>query len=254
LLTQDAERVHRFQTEAKAASALNHPNIQTIHDVGAAAGKQFIATEYVEGQTLRQLLQRGPVPAAQVIEIALQLADALSAAHNAGIVHRDIKPENVMLPPDGYVKVLDFGLAKLTEMQKSERGTRQKEANSSSEVHRSSFRDHPSTMPGKVMGTISYMSPEQALGQPLDQRTDIFSLGVVQCELLSGVQPFRGDSEAATYHRPARACEPDQRCAGRCHATSLFPGWKTARLSLLTRRRRFVCAGAGQWCGQENQQ
>ena len=194
--TQDAERVHRFQTEAKAASALNHPNILTIHDVGEVAGKQFIATEYVEGQTLRQLLQHGPAPATQVIEIALQLADALAAAHNAGIIHRDIKPENVMLRPDGYVKVLDFGLAKLLEKDEGGRMKGEKERL----LHPSSLIPHPSTTPGKVMGTISYMSPEQALGQPLDPRTDIFSLGVVLYELLSGVQPFRGNSEAATYN------------------------------------------------------
>ncbi len=182
--TQDAERVRRFQTEAQAASALNHPNILTIYDVGETDGAHFIATEYVEGQTLRQLLQSGPLPFAQVIEIATQLADALSAAHTAGIIHRDIKPENVMRRPDGYVKVLDFGLAKLTEKQ----------------TPHSALRIPPSTEPGKVMGTISYMSPEQALGQSLDQRTDIFSLGVVLYELLSGVQPFKGDSEAATYN------------------------------------------------------
>ncbi|MBL8208068.1 MAG: serine/threonine-protein kinase [Blastocatellia bacterium] len=202
--TQDAERVRRFQIEAKAASALNHPNILTIHDVGEAATDrsvtQFIATEYVEGQTLRELLQAGAVAPDQVLDIALQLADALSAAHEAGIVHRDIKPENIMLRPDGYVKVLDFGLAKLTETRKSERGKRNEEENNSSEIHRLSFRDHHSTMPGRVMGTISYMSPEQALGQPLDARTDIFSLGVVLYELLTGVQPFRGNSDAATYN------------------------------------------------------
>lgn len=202
--TQDAERVQRFQIEAKAASALNHPNILTIHDVGevttAAGVTHFIATEYVEGQTLRELVQRGPLPVPQVLDLAVQLADALSTAHTAGIIHRDLKPENVMLRPDGYVKVLDFGLAKLTETRKSERGMRNEEEKNSSEIHRSSFRDHHSTMPGRVMGTISYMSPEQALGQPLDARTDIFSLGVVLYELLSGMQPFRGNSEAATYN------------------------------------------------------
>ncbi|MBS1809123.1 MAG: PD40 domain-containing protein [Acidobacteria bacterium] len=182
--TQDAERVSRFKTEAQAASALNHPNLLTIYDVGEAAGTHFIATEYVEGQTLRQLLQPGPLPPTQVAEIALQMADALSAAHTAGIIHRDIKPENVMIRPDGYVKVLDFGLAKLTET-----------SHPPVALHTPQF-----TEPGKVMGTISYMSPEQALGQIVDQRTDIFSLGVVLYELLAGMQPFKGDSEAATYN------------------------------------------------------
>jgi eukaryotic-like serine/threonine-protein kinase len=196
--TQDAERVRRFQTEAKAASALNHPNILTIHDVGEAAGKQFIATEYVEGQTLRQLLQRGPVPAAQVIEIALQLTDALAAAHQAGIIHRDIKPDNVMLRPDGYVKVLDFGLAKLTERH-GDTATRRHGEEEMNDPQ-SAIRNPHLTRSGVVMGTISYMSPEQALGQAVDARTDIFSLGVMLYELLTGVQPFRGTSEAATYN------------------------------------------------------
>ncbi len=172
--TQDAERVRRFAQEAQAASALNHPNILTIHDFGqtdaASGGLHFIATEYVEGQTLRQLLQTGALPAAQVSGLALQLADALAAAHRAGIIHRDIKPENIMRRPDGYVKVLDFGLAKLTE-----------KPNPQSAIH------HPQSLTesGRVMGTISYMSPEQALGKALDGRTDVFRLGVVLYELLS---------------------------------------------------------------------
>jgi Tol biopolymer transport system component/serine/threonine protein kinase len=180
--TQDAERVRRFEQEAQAASALNHPNILTIYDFGQigerGAGLHYLATEFVEGQTLRQLLQNGPLPSEQVRDIALQLADALAAAHNAGIIHRDLKPENIMRRPDGYLKLLDFGLAKLTENQVPQ----------------------SLTEPGKVMGTISYMSPEQALGQNVDQRTDIFSLGVVLYELLSGVSPFKGSSEAATYN------------------------------------------------------
>ncbi len=180
--TRDGERVRRFEQEAQAASALNHPNILTIFDIGQPTNESdsqhFIATEYVEGQTLRQLLEDGPRPLEQIIDIAIQLADALSAAHTVGIVHRDIKPENVMLRSDGYVKVLDFGLAKLTEQS----------------------QPSPITEPGRVMGTISYMSPEQALGQPVDGRTDIFSLGVVLYELLTGAQPFKANSEAATYN------------------------------------------------------
>jgi eukaryotic-like serine/threonine-protein kinase len=184
VFTQDRERVQRFALEAQAASALNHPNILTIHDIGAVDGVHFMATEYVEGQTLRQLLQRGPLPPTQVIEIAAQIAEALSAAHQAGIVHRDIKPENLMRRPDGYVKVLDFGLAKLTEKN----------------TPHSTLATPHLTSPGKVMGTISYMSPEQALGHNVDHRTDIFSLGVVLYELVTGVQPFKKDSEAATYN------------------------------------------------------
>ncbi len=180
--TRDGERVHRFEQEAKSASALNHPNIITILDIGQPSGENdnlhFIATEYIEGQTLRQLLQDGPLAPSQVVEIALQMADALAAAHAIGIVHRDIKPENVMLRTDGYVKVLDFGLAKLIEQRQA-----------------SLLTD-----PGRIMGTISYMSPEQALGKTVDHRSDIFSFGIVLYELLSGLQPFKGDSEAATYN------------------------------------------------------
>jgi eukaryotic-like serine/threonine-protein kinase len=187
--TQDNDRVRRFEQEAQAASALNHPNILTIYDFGQTGdnggGLHYLATEFVEGQTLRQLLQHGPLPPTQVSEIALQLADALAAAHAAGIIHRDIKPENIMRRPDDYVKLLDFGLAKLTEKR-----------NPQSAIH----NPQSLTEPGKVMGTISYMSPEQALGQSVDQRTDIFSLGVVLYELLTGVQPFKGDSEGATYN------------------------------------------------------
>ncbi|MFN0123217.1 MAG: protein kinase domain-containing protein [Blastocatellia bacterium] len=211
--TQDAERVSRFRTEAQAASALNHPNLLTIYDVGQAEGTHFIATEYVEGQTLRQLLQTGALPPAQVVEIAVQMADALAAAHNAGILHRDIKPENVMLRPDGYVKVLDFGLAKL---RREEGGGRKDESEKVTPIHPSALRPPPSTMPGKVMGTISYMSPEQALGQTVDRRTDIFSLGVVLYEMLSGTQPFAGPSDAAVYNaiinhspKPLGETQPD---------------------------------------------
>lgn len=195
VFTQDDDRVRRFEQEAQAASALNHPNILTIYDFGQtgenSSGLHFIASEFVEGQTLRQFLQAGPLPPAQVSEIALQLADALAAAHQAGIIHRDIKPENIMRRPDGYVKVLDFGLAKLTEKRNPQ---------SASNLPQALHNPQSLTEPGRVMGTISYMSPEQALGQSVDQRTDIFSLGVVLYELLTGVQPFKGDSEAATYN------------------------------------------------------
>ena len=203
--TQDAERVQRFEQEAQAASALNHPNILTIYDFGqtqaASGGLHYIASEYVEGQTLRQLLQTGALPPVQVCELALQLADALAAAHNAGIIHRDIKPENIMRRPDGYVKVLDFGLAKLTErLGEGARGRGGEGENSFRLVAPSPPLPVSLTEPGRVMGTISYMSPEQALGQQVDARSDLFSLGVVLYELLTGVQPFKGDSEAATYN------------------------------------------------------
>lgn len=178
--TQDADRVRRFEQEARAASALNHPNIITIYEIGHHAQGHFIATEFIEGQTLRQRLQRGGLSLNEALDIAVQTVSALQAAHQAGIIHRDIKPENIMLRPDGYVKLLDFGLAKLTQ---AEAETGELDAPT-----RSLFE----TQPGLVMGTIAYMSPEQARGQHMDGRTDIFSFGVVLYEMLTGQRPFLG--------------------------------------------------------------
>jgi serine/threonine protein kinase len=174
--TRDAERVRRFQREARAASALNHPGILTIFEIGEANGYRFIATEFVEGQTLRQRLKAGSLDLPARLEAAEQVASALAAAHQVGIIHRDIKPENIMLRPDGYVKVLDFGIAKLTEDEGGNRHT--------------DFE----TKSGMVMGTASYMSPEQARGLKVDARTDLFSLGVLIYEMLTGHRPFTGAS------------------------------------------------------------
>src|SRR5215468_870517 len=175
--TQDSDRLRRFEQEARAASALNHPNIITIYEVGEWNGAHFIVTEHIEGETLRDRMQKGAVPVNELLEIGTQAAGALSAAHSAGIIHRDIKPANIMMRADGYIKILDFGLAKL-----------------SSTTPRPDVTD-----PGRVMGTVNYMSPEQALGQPVDVRTDIFSLGVVLYEMATGHRPFEGDSDAAVY-------------------------------------------------------
>jgi len=176
--THDRARVRRFEQEAHAASALNHPNIAMIFDLGQAECGHFIAMEFVEGQTLRAGLRSEKPSLAAVLEIAAQIAGALAAAHRAGVVHRDIKPENIMLRPDGYVKVLDFGLAKLTEAHRADQ--------------LSGLTGSTGTAPGTVMGTISYMSPEQVRGQEVDARTDLFSLGVVLHEMISGETPFRG--------------------------------------------------------------
>ena len=181
--TADAERVRRFEREARAASALNHPNILTIHEIGQADGAHFIATEFVEGQTLRQRLQQSSIALSEALDIAAQIASALAAAHAAGIVHRDIKPENVMLRPDGYVKVLDFGLARITQREAAKDG---------SLAPTQSIQ----TDPGLIMGTVGYMSPEQVRGEELDARTDVFSLGVVLYEMLAGSRPFKGATTA----------------------------------------------------------
>ncbi len=186
--TLDAERLRRFELEARTASGLNHPNIITIYDIGAAHNTHYIATEFIAGQTLRDHL-RQPLPLDEALDIALQIAHALTAAHDAGIIHRDIKPENVMLRGDGIVKVLDFGLAKLTEVRNAEAETLlQDEPNNP----QSPIPNPHSTAAGTVMGTASYMSPEQARGQRVDARTDLFSLGVVLYEMLAGKRPFAG--------------------------------------------------------------
>ena len=176
------ERLRRFHLEARAASRLNHPHIVVVHDFGELDGRPFIVTEYVEGETLRQRLAHGPLPTRDVVEIGTQIASALGAAHARGLIHRDIKPDNVMVRPDGYVKVLDFGLAKLT-------GQELDVAGQGSAMH---------TETGVVVGTTRYMSPEQARGQELDVRTDIWSLGVVLYEMAAGQRPFKDATAADT--------------------------------------------------------
>ncbi|HJU55442.1 MAG TPA: protein kinase [Pyrinomonadaceae bacterium] len=184
--TNDADRLRRFRQEARTASALNHPNIVTIHEIGEQAGRRFIATELIEGQTLRRRLASGPLDTGEALDIILQAASAVAAAHEAGIVHRDIKPENLMLRKDGYVKVLDFGLAKLSGPKN---GVRVSNPEATTALL-------GNTSPGVVMGTAHYMSPEQARGLNTDERTDIWSLGVVLYEMLAGRAPFEGATTA----------------------------------------------------------
>ncbi|MFN0086062.1 MAG: protein kinase domain-containing protein [Blastocatellia bacterium] len=179
---QDPTRVRRFEQEARAASALNHPNIITIYEIGHQEGLHFIATEFIEGETVRDRAASRDLSLVEALEIVIQTAGALQAAHNAGIAHRDIKPDNIMLRPDGYIKVLDFGLAKLTEQG----------AANTSDLDDAPTRSLLETQPGIVMGTVAYMSPEQARGQAIDVRTDIFSLGVVLYEMVTGQRPFNG--------------------------------------------------------------
>lgn len=178
--SSDEERLRRFRQEACAASALNHPNIITVYEIGEAEGRHFIAIELIEGVTLRQRIRSGRIKITDALDLAVQAASALTAAHTAGIVHRDIKPENIMLRTDGYVKVLDFGLAKPTERRVS-----RQDSNAATQML---IR----TNPGVVMGTVSYMSPEQARGIEVDERTDIWSLGCVIYEMVAGCLPFDG--------------------------------------------------------------
>jgi eukaryotic-like serine/threonine-protein kinase len=183
-LTQNRDRLSRFDLEAYAASALNHPNILTIYEMGDEAGRHYIATEFIDGITLRKRLARTPMDLSEVLEVAIQVAGALEEAHAAGIVHRDIKPENIMIRRNGHVKVLDFGLAKLTERPESDE-------TDTEAVTRALVQ----TDAGVVLGTSQYMSPEQARGKPVDARTDIWSLGVVLYEMASGRAPFTGETK-----------------------------------------------------------
>jgi eukaryotic-like serine/threonine-protein kinase len=183
-VASDQQRMRRFIQEAKAVSALNHPNILTIHEIGQADSVHFIAAEFIDGLTLRRRINSTQMTIGDALKVAIQVADALSAAHEAGIVHRDIKPENVMVRRDGYVKVLDFGLAKLTERKAA---TVNPEALTKTLIK---------TEAGVVVGTVIYMSPEQARGQDVDARTDIWSLGVVLYEMVAGRLPFEGSTSS----------------------------------------------------------
>lgn len=186
--SQDQERLLRFHREARATSLLNHPNIVTVFEIGQLEGCEFIVTEFVEGRTLREKMAQVAIPFVEMLKIASQVAGALSAAHKAGVIHRDIKPENVMLRPDGYVKILDFGLAKLTD---------QRVGNNSGDFGLSESR-FAFTTPGTILGTVAYMSPEQAEGLAIDARTDIWGLGVLLYEMAAGQLPFDGPSPSHT--------------------------------------------------------
>src|SRR5262245_44605563 len=170
-----SDRLRRFESEARCSSALNHPNIVTIYEIGSTDSLHFIAMEYVQGKSLRQVLNEGPMSFKKMIQIAAQLADGLAKAHNAGIIHRDLKPENILINNDGFCKIVDFGLAKLVPQMGGEISELQTTAK---------------TEPGRILGTVGYMSPEQAICTEVDYRSDQFSLGVILYEMVSAKRAF----------------------------------------------------------------
>ncbi|MGH8245068.1 MAG: protein kinase domain-containing protein [Gammaproteobacteria bacterium] len=252
---QDIERVRRFEREARAAAALNHPYIMTVHEVGEWEGQPFIATEFVEGETLAQRLSRGPLSAVEAARVGAQIAEALAAAHEAGIVHRDLKPANLMLRPDGMVKVLDFGLARLSRPL-AEFG--------------SADETETQTAIGRIVGTLAYMSPEQARGQVADARSDLWSLGAILYETIAGQRPFTGPSQtdvltailgrdplplrSVNRSVPAELArlvgrllvkDPDQRPGSAAHVARELKQFSSTAVDLeVRRRRRYLPVGA----------
>lgn len=213
-LVSDPDRLARFEREARIVASLNHPGIAAVYALEQEAGRKLLVMEYVEGETLAARLRRGQIPVDEALSLARQIAEALEVAHEKGVIHRDLKPGNVMVTPDGVVKVLDFGLARTADAVAGSSATLRTTAPQSPPMTITSpaFAESP-TIPGAILGTAGYMSPEQARGKPVDKRSDIFSFGCVLYETLAGAQPFPGetvtDSLGAILHRdPAWALLP----------------------------------------------
>ena len=246
-ISADAERLGRFEQEARAAAALNHPHILAVHDVGRHDDTPYIVSELLEGETLRDRLAHGALPPRKAIEFAIQFAHGLAAAHERGIVHRDLKPENIFVTSDGRIKILDFGLAKLTEV-----GARRTFSHGDD-------RSAPTRCPGIVMGTIGYMAPEQVRGLTADHRADIFALGAILYEMLSGRRAFAGPTAADTMTAILKEDPPDLPASGPHASLALDPDRRPlpreeSGVAISVRRRSRLCPGVvvdgiSDYCG-----